>query len=87
MQFHLNENYGIGRYRLSISSDEWIDRPDASEIAKLLSVPAKSSSGEQQARIDKAFLQSDSVLRSIDSQLQAVTKRSKRCSDRFPRPW
>ena len=84
MQFHLNENYGIGRYRLSISSDEWIDRPDASEIAKLLSVPAKSRSGEQQARIDKAFLQSDSVLSRIDSQLQAVTKRIETVQRQIP---
>jgi len=84
MQFHLNENYGIGRYRISISSDEWIDRPDAGEIAKLLSVPAKSRSGEQQARIDKAFLQSDPVLRQIDSQLQTVTKRIETVQRQIP---
>jgi hypothetical protein len=73
MQFHVNENYGIGRYRLSISDQEWVDRPSADAIAQLLAVDKPQRRDEQQARIDKAFLQSDSQLSKIDARRDEIT--------------
>ena len=84
MQFHLNDNCGIGRYRLSISSDEWIDRPDPRAIAKLLAVPMEKRSVEQQSRIDKAFIQSDPQLRDIDARLSDVVRRIETVKRQIP---
>lgn len=74
MQFHVNANYGIGRYRISISADEWIDRPDQAAIAKLLKIPVDKRSAEQRNKIERAFLQQDPKLSQIDKQLTEVEK-------------
>ncbi len=73
MQFHVNENYGIGRYRLSISDQQWVDRPGYKAIAKLLSVDKAQRSAEQQSRIDTAFLQSDPQFRDLDARRDEIT--------------
>ncbi len=59
LQFHQNTNYGIGRFRLSLSDQQWFDRPDAAAIAKLLAVPKDKRSQQQRSRIDKAFSKED----------------------------
>ncbi len=84
MQFHSEPDYSIGRYRISISDQEWIDRPGPAAIAKLIGVPKEKRSKEQQGRIDKAFIQSDPHLREIDAQLDKVVKRIETVQRQIP---
>ncbi len=84
MQFHVNDNYAIGRYRLSISDQEWADRPNESQVAVLLAIPVDQRSQEQQARIDKAFIQSDPHLGPIEVNLEQIDKRIEAIEQRIP---
>jgi hypothetical protein len=74
MQFN-RKMFSIGRYRLSISSDEWVDRPGAAQLATLIAVEPDKRSAEQKAKLRKAFVQSDAELADLDRQLTETTKK------------
>ena len=74
MQF-TQKGYSIGRYRLSISSDEWVDRPGVAQLAKLITVEPNKRSTEQSEKLRKAFIQSDPELADVDRQLTETTKK------------
>ena len=73
MQFH-QKDYAIGRFRISISSEEWQDRPDAATLAPLVAIPAAERSEEQKQKLESAFLQQDSVLGPLQDRLTATEK-------------
>jgi hypothetical protein len=74
MQFN-RKTFSIGRYRLSISSDEWIERPGVAQLATLIAVQPDKRSAEQNAKLRKAFIQSDPELADLDHQLTETTKK------------
>jgi hypothetical protein len=74
MQF-TRKTFSVGRYRLSISSDEWTDRPGVAQLAALISLDANKRSAEQKTKLRKAFVQSDSELADLDRQLTEATKK------------
>ncbi|MEO2028741.1 MAG: PSD1 and planctomycete cytochrome C domain-containing protein [Fuerstiella sp.] len=74
MQF-TRKMFSLGRYRLSISSDEWVDRPGVIQLARLIAVAPDQRSTEQKAKLRKAFVQSDPELADIDRQLTETTKK------------
>lgn len=73
LQFH-QKDYGIGRFRLSISEDEWQDNPDVSALATLVNVPADKRSDEQKKKLEAAFLKQDSVLAPVQKELELAKK-------------
>ncbi|MCA9058327.1 MAG: DUF1553 domain-containing protein, partial [Planctomycetaceae bacterium] len=73
MQFH-QKDYALGRFRISISSDEWQDRPDLSVLSPLLAIPETERTAEQKQKLETAFLQQDPVLGPLQSQLLATSK-------------
>lgn len=75
LQHHEGERpYNIGRLRISVSEEEWIDAPTQTELAKLLAVPTDHRSQTQQQRIDDMFLRQDQVLGPIFAELQTIAK-------------
>ena len=74
MQFN-RKTFSIGRYRLSISSDEWVERPGVAQLATLIAVEPDKRSDEQNAKLRKAFIQSDPELAGLDRQLTETTKK------------
>ncbi len=73
MQFH-QKDYSIGRFRISVSEDEWQDRPDASILATLVALPEKDRTPEQQQRLDTAFLKQDPILSPLQLALAKATQ-------------
>ncbi len=77
MQFH-QKDYAIGRFRISVSEDEWQDSPDASILATLVALPKQDRTPEQQQRLDAAFLKQDPTLSVLQAEL---TKTSQELED------
>ena len=73
MQFD-QKDYGIGRFRLSISEDEWQDNPDVTALATLAAIPGNDRSKEQQQKLDAAFLKQDPVLAPLNAALAKAEK-------------
>ena len=61
----------IGRLRLAISAEPWVDAPSADELAGLVAMPERGPA--QKKRIDEAFLRSDPVLGPVFAELERVT--------------
>lgn len=75
MQFnHQDPSYSLGRFRLSISADEWQNNYDVAKLAKLVSVPAAERSKDQQRKIDEAFIAQDEKLAPLKAELDRVSK-------------
>ena len=70
---HQSAAYALGRFRLSVSAEEWVEKTDLDQIVSLLSL--KEVSDEQQRKIDNAFIRSAPDLRGIDAELRQTTKR------------
>ena len=68
LQFH-QKDYGIGRFRLSISEEKWQDNPDVTALATLVNVPVDKRSSEQKQKLESAFLKQDAVLAPVQVQL------------------
>ncbi|MCA9063315.1 MAG: PSD1 domain-containing protein [Planctomycetaceae bacterium] len=73
MQFH-QKDYALGRFRISISEDEWQDQPDLSVLAPLVAIPQADRTDEQKDKLESAFLQQDEKLRTVHARLLTVTK-------------
>jgi len=73
MQFH-QKSYSIGRFRLSISPDEWQDNPDVSTLATLIKIPTADRSKDQKQRLEAAFLKQDPVLGPLQAALEQTEK-------------
>ena len=75
MQFdHPQAVYSLGRFRISISSDEWIDNPDDATLAKLIAIPEAKRSGSQRQKLTEAFLKQDEKLAPVKRALDTTTK-------------
>lgn len=75
LQHHKGQRpYNIGRLRLSVSADEWVDAPSQNELATLAAVPIGKRGGAAQRRLDNAFLRSDAKLGPLYAELQRVAK-------------
>jgi mono/diheme cytochrome c family protein len=75
MQFnHGQPEYSIGKFRLSISADEWQNSYDNAKLVQLVSVPAAERSKDQQRKIDEAFVAQDPRLAPIKAELDRVSK-------------
>jgi mono/diheme cytochrome c family protein len=66
--------YNMGRFRISISSDEYIDNPSTSDLAKLARIESGDRSDSQAKRLDDAFVKQDAVLGPIFSNLESSKK-------------
>jgi hypothetical protein len=73
MQFK-QKDYGIGRFRLSVSESEWQDNPDTATLAKLAAIPADDRSEDQNQKLEKAFLLQDAVLGPAQAALAKAAK-------------
>lgn len=69
------KNYGIGRFRISVSDREWIDNPSANELAPLLALAASDRSKEQQQKLDQAFARQDELLGPLVRKIEQTEKR------------
>lgn len=76
--------YNIGRLRISISSDEWVDVPQSDELAKLAAIPTNSRGAAQRKRLDEAFLRSDDRLGPAFIALQSVTRERDQLQAQIP---
>lgn len=75
MQFHNgNSAYNLGRFRLSVSAEPYVDKPSTGALLKLAGIPAEKRTAEQQQKLDAAFLQQDPKLASTHAGLQQTTK-------------
>ena len=75
MQFHDEDAArSLGRFRISISEQTWIDKPTPAQLAPIAKLPRADRSKNQQAKLDKAFLAQDPILGPIQRQLQQVTE-------------
>jgi hypothetical protein len=73
MQF-LKEDTAIGRFRISVSEEEWQDNPDRSILVSLVALREQDRTPEQQQRLDAAFLKQDSILGPLQSALAKATQ-------------
>jgi hypothetical protein len=75
LQHHKGQRpYNIGRLRLSISSEEWVDAPSEHQLAKLVTIPHDKRGPAQRKRIDEAFLHYDKKLGPIFAELERVSR-------------
>jgi hypothetical protein len=75
LQHHRGQRpYNIGRLRLSISADEWMDAPSQQQLAKLVGIPPEKRGPAQRKRIDDAFLRNDPTLGPVFTDLQSVAR-------------
>lgn len=68
------KNYGIGRFRISVSGREWIDNPAAAELAPLLAIDKNKRSKEQQQKLEQAFAKQDEVLGPLVRKIEQTEK-------------
>lgn len=76
--------YNVGRLRIAISSDEWVDAPQADELAKLAAIPAPDRGAAQRKRLDEAFLRSDAKLGPVFAALEAAARERGRLDSEIP---
>ena len=74
-QFHdADKSRSLGRFRISISEQAWVDRPTPQRLAPLANLEPDQRSKSQQAVLDKAFLAQDPVLGPVKQELDQVTQ-------------
>ncbi|MEK6233099.1 MAG: DUF1553 domain-containing protein, partial [Planctomycetales bacterium] len=83
MQFH-QKDYGVGRFRLSVSEEEWQEAPDVSMLATLVGIPAGDRSKDQRRKLEAAFLKQDPVLGPLASELTNATKQLEKVQRSVP---
>ena len=76
------KGYAIGRFRISVSDQEWIDDPGPATLAPLIAIKHSERSKEQQKKLDDAFLRQDAILSPLNSSLAESQKEL----GRFQRP-
>ncbi|QDU94558.1 PSD1 and planctomycete cytochrome C domain-containing protein [Lignipirellula cremea] len=54
--------YNVGRLRISVSSEPWVDLPSPQVLAELAATPADKRTPAIQKRLDEAFLRTDAAL-------------------------
>ncbi|MCA9179232.1 MAG: PSD1 domain-containing protein [Planctomycetales bacterium] len=75
MQFHdKRAGHALGRFRISISSDVWIDRPTPRRLAPLAMLAPERRSDLQQRKLDEAFLAQDPVLGPVKQSLETAER-------------
>ncbi len=75
MQFDNGDaRYNLGRFRISIAADEWVDMPSVGELAKLASVPPADRTKAQSQRLTAAFLKSDPLLSTVNADLERLSR-------------
>lgn len=75
LQFHdADASRSLGRFRISLSDQTWVDKPSASQLAPIAQLPRAQRSKNQQAKLDKAFLKQDPVLGPVQRELQEVSQ-------------
>ncbi|MFT7639685.1 MAG: hypothetical protein ACI9G1_001422 [Pirellulaceae bacterium] len=85
MQFNNNATaYNIGRFRISISGDEYIDNPSAADLAQLARIPAAERSDSQSKRLNEAFVKQDELLGPIFSALESSKKQRESLGRNIP---
>ncbi|MEQ9409558.1 MAG: PSD1 and planctomycete cytochrome C domain-containing protein [Fuerstiella sp.] len=73
LQFN-QKNYGIGRFRLSVSEKPWQDNPDVTALATLIRLPEQDRSKEQKQKLEAAFLKQDPTLGPLQASLAELSK-------------
>ncbi|MEZ6128709.1 MAG: PSD1 and planctomycete cytochrome C domain-containing protein [Planctomycetaceae bacterium] len=68
-----NANYDIGRFRISISPDKWLNDVDREKLYELVRVPADNRSKEQTQALTTAFIHEDSELAALQASLTKAT--------------
>jgi len=66
--------YNIGRFRISVSDQEWVDAPSEADLAKLAVVPSDQRGEAQTKRLTEAFLRSDAKLAPVYQEQQTIAK-------------
>lgn len=85
MQFDNGSSaYNIGRLRLSVSPDEWVDAPSVNDLAKLAAIPPADRTDAQSKRLNEAFLRSDERLGPVFGELQSVIKQQEELEGQIP---
>jgi hypothetical protein len=64
----------IGRLRLSISDQEWVDAPAPEELRELVAIPEEKRGPAQRRRIGDAFLKDDEVLGPIVAEFESIRR-------------
>lgn len=74
MQFHdADPTHSLGRFRISISDQVWVNRPTAKQLAPLALLARDKRSKGQQRKLEDAFLAQDPVLGPVKRELTQVS--------------
>jgi len=75
LQFNNGQSaYNLGRLRLSICSEEYVDTPSETLLAKIARIEPDQRSEAQQKRLAEAFLRSDPKCSAVFARLETLTK-------------
>lgn len=83
LKFNQNR-YGIGRFRIGVSSEPWIDKDASETIATYLALNKNERSKEQQQTIDEAFYQHDERQRDLRTALKNTKAQLERTEKSIP---
>lgn len=73
LQFNAGANaYNLGRFRLSLLADEWVDVPRRGELVRIAATAPSERSKDQQRRLEEGFLREDAALAASFQELEQV---------------
>ena len=73
LQFNAGANaYNLGRFRLSLLADEWVDVPTREELVRIAATAPSERSQDQQRRLEDGFLREDADLAASFKELEQV---------------